>query len=213
MMSSFAGGQRRNDRVRLHSMCQDFTNVAKALSKVKGSKQVVLFSEGFDPSLIVGSSDSQDQLRFGESQERGETWDIEGRDRSGDAALQAAVDSMLEEFRHADATIQAVDISPSGSSGRSGTRRRGGVDGLHMLARGTGGELYRSSNDLPATFQRVLDQTGVYYVLFFQPDDLDPDGSYHKLKIRLRDAPRGSKATYRQGYFAPSRPAQSGFGR
>jgi hypothetical protein len=56
----------------------------------------------------------------------------------------------------------------------------------------------------------MLDETGVYYVLFFQPGDLEPDGSYRKLKVKLRGTPRGAKASYRAGYFAPGRAALPG---
>jgi hypothetical protein len=40
-------------------------------------------------------------------------------------------------------------------------------------------------------------------VLTVQPQDVKPDGSYHKLKVELKNAPRGVKVTARPGYYAP----------
>ena len=74
-----------------------------------------------------------------------------------------------------------------------------------MLARGTGGELYRDVNDLSEVMRRMLDRTSAYYVLFFQPTDLESDGEFRKLKVKLKDAPRGSRAVHRSGYVVPAR--------
>jgi VWFA-related protein len=202
IMGSVEAGQRRNERMRLHSMSQDLAKVARAMAAVPGRKQVVYLSEGFDQTLVFGAEETLDQLESGQSQEGGLIWEIEGRERAGDAALQRSMDAMLEEFRRADIAIEAIDISPSGRSARSGGRASRS-EGLHMLARGTGGELYRAANDLTGAMERMLEETSAYYVLFFQPGDVEPDGTYRKLKIKLKDVPRGAKAVYRTGYFAP----------
>jgi len=140
--AGMSSSQRRNERSRVYSLCQDFTGVAKWLAGVPGRKQVVYLSEGFDRSLVFGSEDSLAQRDMAESQESGRIWEIEGTARSGDSALQSAVDSMLGAFRRSDSVIQAIDISAAGS-GESSASRSTSADGLHMLARGTGGELYR----------------------------------------------------------------------
>jgi hypothetical protein len=47
-------------------------------------------------------------------------------------------------------------------------------------------------------------RTAVTYVLTIQPEDLPADGSYRRLKVRLKDGPKGAKLTHRPGYFAPT---------
>jgi hypothetical protein len=36
-----------------------------------------------------------------------------------------------------------------------------------------------------------------------QPESLPADGSYHRLEVRLKDAPRGARVYHRAGYYAP----------
>jgi len=42
------------------------------------------------------------------------------------------------------------------------------------------------------------------YLLEFSPEKFKPDGSYHRLKVRLDQS--GFKVQARQGYFAPAPP-------
>jgi hypothetical protein len=53
----------------------------------------------------------------------------------------------------------------------------------------------------------MLERTGVTYVLTIQPET-PPDGTYHALKVELRDLPRGARVVHRPGYFAPKPFAQ-----
>ena len=54
----------------------------------------------------------------------------------------------------------------------------------------------------------MLDRTSVTYVLSFQPDKVKPDGAYHKLRVELKNAPRGTRVVHRAGYYAPKPYAQ-----
>ena len=49
----------------------------------------------------------------------------------------------------------------------------------------------------------ILDRTSLTYVLSFQPETAKPDGAYHKLRVELKNAPRGIRVAYRAGYYAP----------
>jgi hypothetical protein len=71
------------------------------------------------------------------------------------------------------------------------------------MAKGTGGELYENYNDLSAAMGQMLRRTAVTYVLTFQPDNVKWDGSYRKLKVELKNAPRGARLVHRPGYYAP----------
>jgi hypothetical protein len=72
-----------------------------------------------------------------------------------------------------------------------------------MLARGTGGELYESYNDLGAAMEQMLQRTGVTYVLAVQPERSGPEGEFHKLKVDLVKPVRGARLVHRPGYYPP----------
>jgi hypothetical protein len=110
---------------------------------------------------------------------------------------------MLEEFRRADCTIQAVDIGGLRAGNDQGFQRKGGADSLLMMAKGTGGELYENYNDLSVAMGQMLHRTGVTYVLTYQPDEVKHDGEFHKLRVELKNAPRGARIVHRPGYYAP----------
>jgi hypothetical protein len=124
-------------------------------------------------------------------------------DSSGNTQAVNAVEKMLEELRRADCVIQAVDLGGLRAGGEQGVTRAAGKDSLFTLARGTGGELFEGSNDLSAAVSGVLERTSLTYVLSFQPDKPKADGAYHKLRVELKNAPRGTRVAYRSGWYAP----------
>lgn len=73
---------------------------------------------------------------------------------------------------------------------------------LGELADGTGGNFFQNSNDLDAGFKHVAALPQYYYVLGFAPQNLKFDGSYHNLKVTLKN-PAGQTLQARRGYFAP----------
>ena len=77
-------------------------------------------------------------------------------------------------------------------------------DVLGELADATGGNFFHNSNDLDGGFQRVATAPEYFYTLGFSPENLKLDGTYHKLKVSLKD---GAKLTLqaRRGYYAPRR--------
>ncbi|HEY4564761.1 MAG TPA: hypothetical protein VIJ36_17380, partial [Thermoanaerobaculia bacterium] len=85
-----------------------------------------------------------------------------------------------------------------------GNQRASGREALFNMAKSTGGELFENFNDLSTAMGQMLRRTGVTYVLSFQPaEDVKPDGAYHKLRVELKNAPRGARVVARQGYYAP----------
>jgi hypothetical protein len=74
-------------------------------------------------------------------------------------------------------------------------------DVMRDLAEGTGGTLYHDRNDLTAGFEKVTSPPEFWYVLGFSPTDFHADGSFHALKVRLRNA-NGTSVEARRGYYA-----------
>lgn len=105
--------------------------------------------------------------------------------------------AIMESFRRSGWSVHAIDV------GRSETRTRG----MFLLASETGGQEYRNFTSLDEAMTAILNETSVSYVLRFQPRELEPDGRYHSIEVKLK-APHGRIVKYRKGYFAPDSSGQ-----
>jgi VWFA-related protein len=184
------------------ALTRSFADLAKVMGGVQGRKHVVYLSEGYDSRLLQGTSDVTQQEEMNAAAASGEFWSVSSEERYGSTKTMNDVERMLEELRRADCVIQAVDVGGLRADSELGNRRTGGKDSLLQMARGTGGELYENLNDLSSAMDRMLKKTSVTYVLAFQPEKLKLDGSYHKLRVELKD-PKGMKLVHRPGYYAP----------
>ncbi|HEX5758043.1 MAG TPA: VWA domain-containing protein [Thermoanaerobaculia bacterium] len=176
-----------------------FADLAKLMGTVQGTKHVVYFSEGFDSSVLQGEGATMETAA---AIERGEVQDIDSDEMFGSTRQQNDISQMLEELRRANCIVQAVDIARL-KSGVEERPRVSGQDSLLQMAKGTGGELYANFTDLSQAMSKVLQRTSVTYVLSFQPDNLKQDGSFRKLRVRLKDAPGGARISHRPGYYSP----------
>ena len=162
----FAGGL---DLSNIRAMSRSLAELVTLLREVKGEKQFVLLSEGFDNRLL------SDALALGYLQE------------------------LLRGLRNSGWTVYAVDVK-----GIPEARQRGySADSLLYLAKETGGELQENFNDLSQATARVLRRTGASYVLSFQPQDLEWNGEYHEIEVRLTQPLRRARIFHRPGYYAP----------
>jgi VWFA-related protein len=75
-------------------------------------------------------------------------------------------------------------------------------DVMAELADGTGGSFFRNNNDLDEGFRRVAAAPEYYYLLGFTPQDLKPSGSFHKLKVTVKN-PAVAQVQARRGYYVP----------
>jgi len=74
---------------------------------------------------------------------------------------------------------------------------------LNEIAASTGGTAFRGSNDLFGGFNSLAAPPEyIYYLGFYS--DAKPDGSFHALKVTLRDS-KGLTLKAREGYWAPPR--------
>jgi VWFA-related protein len=191
-------------KAKISAFTQSIASLARMMEAVEGRKYVVYLSEGFDTSLLQGSQDQEVQAEQSDAAARGEIWNVNSEERFGDTKSLNEVEKMLEEFRRADCVVQAVDIGGLRAAGDQGNSRgRGGKDSLLQIAKGTGGELFENTNNLAGAMQDMLKRTSVTYVLAFQPDSLKWDGNYRRLKVEVKNQPRGTRVVHRPGYYAP----------
>jgi VWFA-related protein len=79
-----------------------------------------------------------------------------------------------------------------------------GGETLSTLAAGTGGTVFANNNDLLEGFRRTGSQPEFTYMLGFSPQNLKNDGSFHSIKVKLKQS-AGLTVQARRGYFAPKR--------
>ena len=84
--------------------------------------------------------------------------------------------------------------------GRENSRAQAEV--MAELAAGTGATFVENTNDLDAGLARVATAPEYYYLLAFSPQNLKMDGSFHSLKVTLKNV-KDVNIGARTGYYAP----------
>ncbi len=194
--------RRDTERNAILAMSDSLGEIAGLLGAIQGRKHVVLLSEGFDNSIIVGTEDLARIQEMNQASEFGQVWEIDSEERFGSTSAQNQLTAMLAEFQRADAVIQSVDIGGL-RAGADLRPRPPGQEGLFMMANETGGEFFRNYNDLSVAMGTMLERNSVTYLLAIQPEDLKLDGKPHKLKVKLKSDSRGVTLVHRPGYYAP----------
>lgn len=76
----------------------------------------------------------------------------------------------------------------------------GNFDTMDTLATLTGGRAFYNTNDIHGSIQSVVNDSSVNYLLAYYPKDVDWNGEYRKIKVRVDR--RGVQLRYRRGYTA-----------
>ncbi len=203
--------QATQGRREISAMARSIGELGSLMRGVEGRKHVVFFSEGFDGKLLLGTTDEERRNELNLRAQTGSIEDFATLDSSeyfGSAESLNVLERMNQELRRADCTVHAVDIAGLRTDG--GGLAGGTKDGLFMMASGTGGSFYENFNDLGEAMGLMLEKTSVTYVLSYQPSDLEHDGKYRKLKVKLKGVPRKAEIVHRPGYFAPGADAENG---
>jgi VWFA-related protein len=74
---------------------------------------------------------------------------------------------------------------------------------LQDLADGTGGIFIHYNNDYVGSLREMSEPPEAYYLLGYAPQNLQPDGKFHVLKVSLTSGAHGNVQA-RRGFFAPS---------
>jgi VWFA-related protein len=72
-----------------------------------------------------------------------------------------------------------------------------------VLVNETGGKLFYNRNDLDTEMKQSETIGSEYYTLTYQPQDVEPDGKFRRIRVTLRD--RNLHAVTKAGYFAPDK--------
>jgi VWFA-related protein len=157
------------------------------MAKLPGQRMIVMLSDGFTLLDRGGSFDTQGlqsvTSRAAVSGVIIYTIDAKGLDPPGitDVAQRGPVGSPLAQ---------------SFLSGERSDLQ----NGMNALARDTGGEPIRNSNDLSAGMRRALDENSYYYALGYYPASEEEPNKFRRLTIRVKNHPE-YKVRAQQGYL------------
>lgn len=199
-----ARSQRAIYRDRVSRLLDSFGKMARALDAVQGRKHILYLSEGFDSRELSGSSLDGGGAREAEWIVQGQSWKVDSDTRFGNSGLQSKMGSALALFNRSDCVIHAIDIGGlRAGSDPSGSVDNGvnGQEALFYFADQTGGEFLKNTNDLGNAFDRLLERTGLIYILAFQPVRVPENGKFHTLKVTVKD--KSWRVSHRTGYYEP----------
>ncbi|HEY6342865.1 MAG TPA: VWA domain-containing protein [Bryobacteraceae bacterium] len=164
-------------------------DIARRLSSMPGNRNLVLVSPGF---LLTRDHQSAEydvidqairaNVVINTIDMRGLYTLIPGGDAS-QGALHTAIASTLQAGIDIAAATQAADV-------------------LADMANGTGGTFFHNDNGLKDGLNRLAARPEYVYVLGFSPQELKYDGTYHGLKVTLRNS-ANLDIQVRRGYWAP----------
>ncbi len=198
------GEKKLNDqynRTRVERQLHLLADLGRTLRVLPGRKQIILFSEGFDPRLVRGrdarsSAEEQDDVLQTTS---GNVWRVDTDARYGSSMTLTLVEEMARSLRGSDVVLHAVDIQGVRVQNDEHGSLVNSNDALHLLSTPTGGEVFKNSNDINADLDKMLRAQDVVYVLGFRAP-ATKDGKFHELKVRITGVP-GARVFHRAGYY------------
>ncbi|CAN5753902.1 hypothetical protein BH18ACI4_BH18ACI4_12230 [soil metagenome] len=169
--------------------------LVKTSSKLPGRKLVFFFSDGF--LLDHRTSDSLANIRK----------------ITGDAARNGVVIYSLDA-RGLVASVSDVSVETAFDiSGRLDRASQGELratqDGMHALARDTGGRPVFGTNALGVGVSRALQETSVYYLLAWKPDRESQEGKFRRIEVKLLEKPELTVRVRRGFYDGEPAPVES----
>jgi VWFA-related protein len=197
--------KRQNDeynRARIERQLHLLSDLGRTLRVLPGRKQVILFSEGFDPRLVRGRdarASTEEQADLQQTIE-GNIWRVDSDDRYGSSMTLTLLDEMARSLRGSDVVLHAVDIQGVRTQNDENGVRINSNDALHLLAAPTGGEVFKNSNSINADLEKMLHTQDVVYVLAFRAPASN-DGKFRELKVRVTGV-ADAHVFHRAGYYA-----------
>lgn len=121
----------------------------------------------------------------------------DGQDQGSKETLRVA----LQAAQKADVMIYSIDIVDRAFYGIANIGFSGDSV-LRKLSAETGGEVIRVTRkkDTAAAFEEIADELRTQYLLGYTPTNTARDGSYRRIRVRVRD--NNYKVQARQGYYA-----------
>lgn len=182
-----------------------FQALARQLDAIRGRKNVILFSEGFDSSIVTGAQGNEQKMATN-SVTTGALWEVDSDAYFGSATSQNALSGLFTAMRGSDVVIHSVDLGGAGADSMGLDSQEGagfslsGLDSLAIFASNTGGRFMKGAANIDRALEDIAGSTGSYYVLAFAPTSSEV-GKARKLKVKVRRP--GLNVNHRPTYMVP----------
>ena len=185
-------------RQRVNDFLSTVEDLAKALSSVRGRKQIVLLSGGFSEKAWAGPQTEAGRFEYA-------NWMV----------VQDRMRRVFQMAGRSDVVIHSISLAGlegpvdvSSQTGRNSARGEG-VAALSALAANTGGRYVLPTNDFGRALGEMEQLSRHYYVLAFQPAEPTAKGGRPRnLKVRVRGT--GRSVSHRAAYVVPAPSASLG---
>jgi VWFA-related protein len=161
--------------------------VVRRLAAMPGSRSLILVSQGF----FLSADHRPDETDIMDRAIRANVT-VNSLDSRGLYTL------MPDASQPGPISPQSATVSQSFKIGEASANS----DVMAEFASATGGKFFENDNGLEQGLKLLASQPEVIYVLGFAPQNLKMDGSYHSLKVTLKN-PSGLEVQARRGYYAP----------
>ena len=183
--------------------------LSAALNGLRGRKNVILFSEGFDQDALTG----QDLEALSRQSEAWQTLNVNSSTALSDTGARASshatlndVQQVLQRLSHGNAVFYAIDIGRfAGEGGASevfgsneDSKRRSGQAALLQFADETNGRLYANLSRLETAMEDIGKRTSCAYVITFRPSRKGNPGEFREISVRVKRP--GLSVEHQRGY-------------
>jgi VWFA-related protein len=202
-------------RGKVTQLMRSLAGIGRILDSVRGRKYVLFFSEGFETRLLSGDAgpaggtgapfSSAPVNESANDAVSGEIWKVDSDARFGSTSTRSVLMLALAEFRRSDTVLHTIDISGLRAAGDASNNARpgSGTDALFTMASETGGDLVRNANQLGSEMEKLIERTGLVYVLAYQPTQRIRPGAFHEIRVKVR--PSGARVLARDHVLSSGR--------
>jgi VWFA-related protein len=179
--------------------------LARQLDAIRGRKNIILFSEGFDTTIISGA-EGNEKSQASTAVTTGALWEVDGDSYFGSATGQNALSNLFASMRGSDVVVHSIDLGSAGadtmelSSQEGSAFKSSTLDSLAVFASNTGGRFMKGVSDLGAALNDIANATRDYYVIAFSPTSSEV-GKLRKLKVKVKRS--GLNVNHRPAYLVP----------
>lgn len=186
-----------NQDARVRATLAALRTISRAVVGYRGRKALIWFSAGFPFSLAL---DETMDLEFSKSY-RDQIRQAAALLSDADVAVYP-IDArgLVTVGALADPTTPATQGPPDKSLAAVTWQKFNTESTMDHLARDTGGEVFRNTNDLNGALQAAIADSESCYVLGYYPERKNWDGKFHNLKVLVRN--KELRIRSRTGYFA-----------
>jgi VWFA-related protein len=189
---STQGASRTSDRGIENTLSQ-LNALAKVLSGYPGRKNLIWLSESFPVTLMEGYTQfgSVPGASLALAPTTQQTVQGSGFNRSYAEQIKKVSDALMA----AQIAVYPVDSGALGKDSHLSSQHT-----MEEMAEGTGGRVFKNTNDLALSLKTSVEDGSTYYTLAYYPENKTWDGRFRS--IQVKSTRPGVNVRYRMGYYA-----------